>query len=191
MYFNIRLTDNSEDGIYLASRNLRVNDLIWDIVEEADIGEREAVEQVDGAMVTPESLTPESSPDCPEPLWDHSPERLSEDGAFLWEETPLRALTATDILEEEAVFEEAEEGHNEEISSPLGTFRRQQAFRKKREPNGGYGSNSIPHPVLMDNIRLDKPNNLNYLLTPSRPIVPDAVDLQRSQNISLVLPDLS
>ena len=99
-------------------------------------------------------------------MWDHSPERLSEDGAFLWEETPLRALTATDILEDEAVYEEAEEGYHEEISSPLGKFRRQQAFRKKREPNGGYSSNTIPHPVLVDNIHLDKPNNLSYLLTP-------------------------
>ena len=191
MYFNIRLPDDSEDGIYLACRNLRVNDLIWDIVEEADIGVREAVEQVDGAMVTPESLTPESSPECPEPAWDHSPERLSEDGAFLWEETPLRALTATDILEDEAVFEEAEESYQEEISSPLGTFRRQLAFRKKREPNGGYSSNAISHPILVDNVQLDKPNNLNYLLTPNKPIVPEAVDLQKSQNISLVLPDLS
>ena len=43
----------------------------------------------------------------------------------------------------------------------------------------------------MDNVQLDKPNNLNYLLTPNKPIVPEAVDLQKSQNISLVLPDLS
>ena len=81
----------------------------WDIVEEEEF--HSDLAQIDGAIITPESLTPNSSPEhlqplqlvsCPSPEWDHSPERLMEDNAFLWEVEPLRALTAQDILHDDS-----------------------------------------------------------------------------------------
>ena len=102
VYFNLRFQDDSEGGIYLARGHLTINEFIWDIIEEVDTEQN--LHQVDGVAVTPDSLSQHSDPAIqllgisPEQAWDHSPERLTEDEAFLWEDTPLRALSVQDML---------------------------------------------------------------------------------------------
>ena len=141
--------------------------------------------QVDGAMVTPESLTANSSPELtepdtlchsPQPEWDHLPERLLEDEAFLWEDTPLRALSVEDIEDEK----------DKESVLPTGRFQRQLAIRRKRI--GGYSASIITKPDAVDEIKPHEVNNLNNILTPRTPIVAEAVDLDRSQDLSRILP---
>ena len=143
-------------------------------------------------MMTPESLTPNSSPELlpiqkTENLqWDHSPERLAEDGAFLWEEQPLRALEAQDILDREEENTNANKNNDHHLTSPLGVFKRQYAFRRKRNP-GGFSASLIPNPINQQDVDLDQPNNLNNILTTNRPIVPEAVALDKIQELDLVL----
>ena len=86
VYFNIRLQDGSECGIYLARGQIAVNEFIWDIIEEADIEQH--LHPMDGEAVTPDSLSPYLDPELGKSLeqsWDHSPERLAGDEAFLWD----------------------------------------------------------------------------------------------------------
>ena len=61
-YFNIQFPDLSTDGIYLAKGNLAPNDFIWDIVDEEEFYQ---LGQLDGATITPQSRTPNSSPEQP------------------------------------------------------------------------------------------------------------------------------
>ena len=186
VWFNIRLLNNSEGGIYLARGKITINDLLWDIIGKGDIAQQEErMNQVDGAMVTPESLTANSSPELtepdthchsPQPEWDHLPERLLEDEAFLWEDTPLRALSVEDIEDEK----------DKESVLPTGRFQRQLAIRRKRI--GGYSASIITKPDAVDEIKPHEVNNLNNILTPRTPIVAEAVDLDRSQDLSRILP---
>ena len=143
------------------------------------------MKQLVGAMIIPPSLTPNSSPEntnpgtschSPQPEWDHSPERLCEDEAFLWEDTPLRALSVENIDSE---FEE-------ESVTPPGIFVRQPAIRRRRV--GGYSANIITKPETVAEIKTNEVNNLNCILTPRTPIVAEAVDLHRSQDLSRILP---
>ena len=141
------------------------------------------MKQLDGAIITPASLTPNSSPEnmnpgtschSPQPEWDHSPERLLEDEAFLWEDTPLRALSVEDIEVE----------HGEESGTPPGIFLRQLAIRRRRV--GGYSANIISKPETVDEIKPNEVDNLNCILTPRTPIVAEAVDLDRTQDLSRI-----
>ena len=194
VYFNIRYPNNTTDGIYLARGDITTNDFIWDIIEEEEFLQQGELAQIDGAIITPHSLTPDSSPQhphlqiipCSSPDWDHSPERLTEDNAFLWEDEPLRALTASDLLEANGDLAEKED-HNDSIKSPLGTFRRQPAIRRKKTQCSGFASNLIPHPSHTHTVHLKKANNLYSLLTPHRPVLPELVDLDKSQELDLAL----
>ena len=105
-YFNIRYASGEEAGVYLPKGGSgRRNDLIWEMATEEQFLQSMAagLVQTDGALITPESLSPISSPEVPNPdrpdspLWDHSPERLTEDNVFLWEEKPLTPLDAKEI----------------------------------------------------------------------------------------------
>ena len=153
--------------------------------------------QIDGAMTTPDSTTLSSSPElpqplqivsCPSPEWDHSPERLMEDNAFLWEEEPLRALTVQDILSGQEQDQQSPEKEDVELDSPLGTFRRHLVIRKKRKPNSGYAANIVPHPTDIRSVQMSKANNLNNILNPNIPVVPELVQLDKSQQLHHVLP---
>ena len=197
VFFNIRYPDNTTDGIYLARGDITTNDFLWDIVEEEEF--HSDLAQIDGAIITPESLTPNSSPEhlqplqlvsCPSPEWDHSPERLMEDNAFLWEVEPLRALTAQDILHGDSQDDQqpGQVSGEEAIKSPLGTFRRQPVFRRKRTPNSGFSANLLPHPITMRNIQMSQANNLNVILNPHSPIIPELVQLDMSLQLDHVLP---
>ena len=182
VYFNIHFQDGSEGGIYLARGDITINEFIWDIIEEADIEQH--LPQLDGEAGR-----------SPEQPWDHSPERLADDEAFLWEDTPLRALSVQDMLgrhnivpEEsgaEAAREEDTDNSEEEVTSPLGTFRRRSGIRRKQA--GGYTSNLVNQPETAEDVMLHLPNNLNLILAPRTPIVAESVELHRSQDLSLVL----
>ena len=202
VYFNIKFQNDLTDGIYLALKNLTKNDFIWDTVEEEEFRRQDPINQTDGAIITPESMTPSSSPTT-EPMnpeeanqnlgsiamptlqWDHSPERLSEDNAFFWEEEPLRALTASDILESASAEDDTEE--EEEIRSPLGVFRRQGALRRK-SPSMGYASQLVNNPQLHQQVQLDQVSNLGSVLLVRRPLAPELVALDDAQQLDMVLP---
>ena len=167
-------------------------------VEAAD------VDQLDGG-VTPDSLTPDTvSPESgadgdhrpsvalhrgvnvtppSSPDWDHSPDRFVGDGAFLWEEEPLRALSVLDILREEQLVARGNdesviaEVHDQEVISPLGVFRRQRVLRRKR----------VPQPANVDQVQLAVAGDFGSILTPHRPIVPETVNLHDAQVLDLVL----
>ena len=197
VYFNIRFPNLRTDGIYLATKNLTRNDFIWDTIEKEEFLQHDPLRQIDGAMVTPESMTPDSSPNL-QPFntiipisnleWDHSPERLTEDDAFLWEEEPLKALTARDIWEATTDHDRTNtEAGEEAIKSPLGTFKRQRIIRRKKTSNAGYSSQSVPQPSLHQNVRMEQTTNLELILLPHRPIIPELVALDRSQKLDMVL----
>ena len=211
VYFNIRFPNNNTDGIYLTLKNLKRNDFIWDIVEqneflqqeeeEEDILQHRPINQTDGVTITPESMTPDSSPTLT-PLdiginqilvannnleWDHSPERLAEDNAFLWEDEPLNALTAADILKYEPFHDYADK-EEENIKSPLGVFRRQRALRRKKTSNTGYASQSVNQPSLPHLVQLEEVSNLSSVLLNRRPLIPEVVALDESQLLDIVLP---
>ena len=210
VYFNIKFPNNLTDGIYLALKNLTRNDFIWATVEEDEFLSQIPIDQHDGATATPESMTPDSSPTLGLTTteeatqlqafalnleWDHSPERLSEDNAFFWEEDPLQALGVSDILDGVAIAdgtgeEEEEEDKEEEeaIKSPLGVFRRQGALRRKRPSNMGYATQSVYQPQLYQQVQLEQANNLDSVLLAHRPIIPELVALNDSQLLDIVLP---
>ena len=202
VYFNIRFQDDSEGGIYLARGKITINEFIWDIIEEADM---KHLQQLDGVAMTPDTLSPHSHPAIlqlsisTEQAWDHSPERLAEDEAFLWEDTPLRALSVQDMLGHinlvpdgngaEAAGEEDADNPEEEVTSPLGTFKRRSAVRSavRRRQASGFSSNLVSQPKTVEEVQLTLPNNLNLILAPRTPIVAESVVLDRSQDLSLVL----
>lgn len=197
VYFNIKLTNNLTDGIYLALKNLTRNDFIWSIVKEEDFLRQQRLNQLDGAAETPESITPGSSPtsepnqdlaSIPNLDWDHSPERLTEDDAFLWEEAPLQALTASDILDGATDDDNTEVVEEEAIRSPLGVFKRQKAVRRSKATNRGYASQSVCQPQLYQQVQLQQANNLDSVLQARRPIIPELVALDDSQLLDIVLP---
>ena len=113
-----------------------------------------------------------------------------EDNAFLWEEEPLRALTAQDILLEHAqdIQDVDQTNGEEEVKSPLGTFRRHPVIRKKRTPNGGFSANFLPHPTDVSCIQMSQASNFNAILNPHSPVIPELVHLDRSQQLHHVLP---
>ena len=197
LYFNILRADNSKHGLFLARGDIGPNDLIWDIIKEEEFQQHQQhMVQIDGAMTTPESTTTSSSPElpqalqmvsCPSPEWDHSPERLMEDNAFLWEEEPLRALTVQDILSGQKQDQQSSE-KDVKLDSPLGTFRRHLVIRKKRKANSGYAANIVPHPTDIRSVQMSKANNLNNILNPNIPVVPELVQLDKSQQLHHVLP---
>ena len=171
-------------------------------MEEEEFLRQDPINQIDGAIITPESMTPNSSPTT-EPLnpeepnqslgptpnlqWDHSPERLSEDNAFFWEEEPLQALTASDILDSVSAEDSTEE-EEKEIRSPLGVFRRQGAFRRKSPSNMGYASQSVNNPQLHQQVQLEQVSNLGSVLLVRRPLAPELVALDDAQQLDMVLP---
>ena len=197
-YFNIRYPDHSTDGIYLARGELRPNDLIWEVVDEAEFFQHAHIQQNDGAQATPESLTPNTSPEQLPPLlradsdpnleWDHSPERLTEDEAFLWEEKPLKALAAQDIGNQDGSSGDSTGRHEQESTTTHPILRRQNAFRRKyKYKPGGYSLNSIPHPTNPNDVNLKTVTNLESVLDPEKPIVPEVVNLDVVQDLDLVL----
>ena len=141
--------------------------------------------------MTPDTLSPHSHPAIlqlsisPEQAWDHSPERLAEDEAFLWEDTPLRALSVQDMLGGNEAEAAGEEDTDNLVTSPLGTFRRRSAIRRRQA--SGFSSNLVAQPETAADVLLNLPNNLNLILTPRTPIVAESVVLDRSQDLSLVL----
>ena len=107
-WYDIRFDNEYVMGIYLSKicGGTRVNDLIWMMISEEQYNEHHGrhhhpLEQVDGQVITPESLTPDSNADIddrpPSPAWDHLPDKLAEDGAVLWEEEPLHPLSPLHI----------------------------------------------------------------------------------------------
>ena len=138
MYIN-----HSTDGIYLARGKLRPSELIWAVVDEAEFFQHAHIQQNDGAQATPESLTPNTSPEQLPSLirtssdsnleWDHSPERLTEDEAFLWEEEPLKALAAQDIVNQDTQTDELDDdssgNHEHDSITTHPILKRQNAFR--------------------------------------------------------------
>ena len=113
-----------------------------------------------------------------------------EDDAFLWEEEPLRALTAQNILQEDNGGEQpgGQVSEEEEIKSPLGIFRRRPVIKRKKISNSGFGANLLPHPLTQADIQMSRANNLNGILNPHSPIVPELVQLDASQQLGQVLP---
>ena len=192
-YFNIRYPDHSTDGIYLARGELRPNDLIWAVVEEAEFFQHAHIQQHDGARATPESLTPNTSPEqLPNLEWDHSPERLTEDEAFLWEEEPLQALAALDIVHQDAqtddLDDDSAESQEQESITIHPMLKRQIAFRRKHQYNpGAYSLNPTPHPTNPSEVNLKTVTNLESVLDPEKPIVPEVVNLDVAQDLDLVL----
>ena len=85
----------------------------------------------------------------------------------------------------EAAGEEDADNPEEEVTSPLGTFRRRSAVRRRQA--GGFSSNLVSQPKTVEEIQLTLPNNLNLILAPRTPIVAESVVLDRSQDLSLVL----
>ena len=107
----------------------------------------------------------------------------------------MRALSVQDMLgrhdivpEEsgaEAAREEETDNLEEEVTSPLGTFRRRSAIRRRQA--SGYSSNLVHQPETAEDVWMNLPNNLNLILAPRTPIVAESVELNRSQDLSLVL----
>ena len=204
-YFNIKYATGGQAGIYLPKGGSGLfNDLIWEMSTEEAFMQSVAnqVPQTDGPIQTPESLTPNDSPDKPveeerpdSPAWDHSPERLMADNVFLWEETPLVPLSAREIKtseEEEQldpstpdqVVRAAEQDRAGQSppewmiwrpsSSPHARFRRMPVIRRPR----------VQYPRSLRDVQLERTSDLNSILLPTRPILPELVDTDRRQTLN-------
>ena len=168
-------------GIYLSKicGGARVNDLIWMQISEEEYNEHHGrhphpLEQVDGQVITPESLTPDSNADIddrpPSPAWDHLPDRLAEDGAVFWEEEPLQPLSTLQIRYAEL------SDHSVSVSSSDGNidrFARLPPVRRKQ----------MNRPLTPQDVQLDSASNLQSVLHPNRPILPESVILHQRQEL--------
>ena len=200
-YFNILYIDGSEDGIFLTLPPLKSNDFPWHHILREQFDQAAArLEQLDGTAITPDSLTPQSSLEnetnelslsIESQEWDHSPERLVEDEAILWESEPLQPLSAKQISEPVFNFEPNSEENvpetsspEETITSPLGIFRRQTAVRRR---------NFTPRPTCPTLVRNDQTTNLEALLLVHRPLLPELVATDKYQMLdrALASPDNS
>ena len=193
-YFNLLYTDGAHDGIYLTMPPNTHNDFLWHFIQgEKFENDTIALQQLDGATFTPDTLSPQYSLELnfqPNELslstdsqeWDHSPERLTEDDAILWEPEPLQPLSANEIGEE-IIFNFAEKASfsdapQETITSPLGIFKRQPALRKKtilkRQP-AFRRKKTIPRPTHLNDVVPDQTTNLEALLLVYRPLLPELI----------------
>ena len=186
--------DGTEDGIYLTMAPLRPNDFIWDITTAEEYTQEGVINhQLDGTAITPENLTPLSSPsawqDCPLDLslsdesqeWDHSPERLVEDEAILWETDFLTPLSAKEIgAKENSETEDNPTPQEEVMLSPLGTFKRHTAVRRRR----------VPKPVTTEEVQTNQAANLDTLLSVRRPLLAELVDTDRTQMLDRALSEI-
>ena len=206
-YFNIRYADGEDAGIYLPRGGSgKYNDLIWEMsTEEAFIhAGADQVPQADGHIQTPESMTPDDSPDRqvleerPEsPAWDHSPERLAEDNVFLWEETPLVPLSAREIKSsEEEETQTLDPLTPEPVPRAVDHDRDRRGsqsapewmlWRPANSPNARFRRMPVirrprlRYPLDVREVQLERPANLNYVLPIDRPLLPELVDNGRRQ----------
>ena len=170
-------------GIYLSKicGGTRVNDLIWTEISEIEYHQHHGrhlhpLNQLDGQAITPETLTPESNAEIddrpPSPAWDHLPDRLAEDGAVFWEEEPLQPLTPLQIQ-----HEELSDRSLSTTSSEFGNiyrFARLPAVRRNQR---------LSRPLHLQDVQLDSTANLQAVLHPSRPILPESVILNQRQEL--------
>ena len=135
-------------------------------------------------------MTPATSPDdqdrADSPVWDHTPERLMEDDVFLWQEENLRPLTVLEIKASEDIDEKEINMTPttpqffvwQSSNSPLGRYKKRPVMRK---PVRGR------KPVNSTEVQLDKVSDLSVVLKTDKPVVPEVVDNQRQQDLSLAL----
>ena len=135
-------------------------------------------------------MTPATSPDdqdrADSPVWDHTPERLMEDDVFLWQEENLRPLTVLEIKASEDIDEKEINITPttpqffvwQSSNSPLGRYKKMPVIRK---PVRGR------QPVTSTEAQSDEVSDLSVVLNTNRPIVPELVDNERRQDLSLAL----
>ena len=212
-YFNIRYADGGDAGIYLPRGGSgKDNDLIWEMTTEEAFLQAGAdqVPQADGLIQTPESMTPDNSPDRqveeerPEsPAWDHSPERLAEDNVFIWEETPLVPLSAREIKsseeEETQALNPLTPDHVPRAEDHDGDRRGSQSapewmlWRPSNSPNARFRRMPVirrprlRYPLNDREVQLGRPSNLNSVLPVDRPLLPELVNNDRRQVLGEVL----
>ena len=168
------------------------------------------VPQADGLIQTPESMTPDNSPDRqveeerPEsPAWDHSPERLAEDNVFIWEETPLVPLSAREIKsseeEETQALDPVTPDHVPRAGDHDGDRRGSQSapewmlWRPSNSPNARFRRMPVirrprlRYPLNDREVQLGRPSNLNSVLPVNRPLLPELVNNDRRQVLGEVL----
>jgi hypothetical protein len=183
-WYDIRFDNKYVMGIYLSKicGGARVNDLIWMMISEEQYDEHHGrhlhpLEQVDGQVITPESLTPDSNADIddrpPSPAWDHLPDRLAEDGAILWEEEPLQPLSPLQIRYAELSNQSLSISSSDSSTGNIDRFARLPPVRRQQ----------ISRPLTPQDVILDSMSNLQSVLHPSRPILPESVILNQRQEL--------
>jgi hypothetical protein len=183
-WYDIRFDNKYVMGIYLSKicGGARVNDLIWMMISEEEYDEHHGrhlhpLEQVDGQVITPESLTPDSNADIddrpPSPAWDHLPDRLAEDGAILWEEEPLQPLSPLQIRYAELSNQSLSISSSDSSTGNIDRFARLPPVRRQQ----------ISRPLTPQDVILDSMSNLQSVLHPSRPILPESVILNQRQEL--------
>ena len=182
-WYDIKFDNEYVMGIYLSKicGGTRVNDLIWTEISEIEYHQHHGrhlhpLEQLDGQAITPETLTPESNAEIddrpPSPAWDHLPDRLAEDGAVFWEEEPLQPLTPVQIQHEE-LSDRSLSTTSPEFGN-IYRFARLPAVRRNQR---------LSRPLHLQDVQLDSTANLQSVLHPSRPILPESVILNQRQDL--------
>ena len=191
-YYNIIFEDDTEDGIELKlpTENMKES---WTLVDKSLWKQTIRVEENIEAERTEQfdrTNTPDSLPNMDQVH--------SVDNSMDWDNYASDPTYATSSFNDEVDMNQSEEGSmpptvmpqdtddsEEEVTSPLGTFRRRGAIRRRL--TSGYGSKLVSQPETAEEVILNLTNNLNLILAPRTPIVAESVELDRSQHLSLVL----